>query len=108
MWDLPFVFGYPLIAQASDELQIDTGNLSIPAFFYSPSDRQWSDYIITLWTNFAKTGYYSASDISEIPLLLNIASTNSFHDVDKSQRNFYDLTEIRHQLKLLLLPPLSL
>ena len=55
-FEIPFVFGFPLIPQASEELQIDTGNHSVPLIRYSASDRQWSDYIITLWSNFAKTG----------------------------------------------------
>ena len=56
MWELPYVFGYPLIARASDELQIDTGNLSLPLIRYSQANRDWARYIITLWTNFAKHG----------------------------------------------------
>ena len=56
MWDIPYVFGYSLIANADQELQDDTGNLNIPLLTFRASDRDWADYIITLWTNFAKFG----------------------------------------------------
>ena len=61
MYDLPFVWGYPQIAEAPEELQADTGNLGIPMVYYDEMDKEWSDYIITLWTNFAKYGFVFCS-----------------------------------------------
>ena len=56
MFDLPLMWGYPQIAEAPQELQDDTGNLDISFLRYDDKDAEWSDYILTLWTNFAKYG----------------------------------------------------
>ena len=57
MFELPYVFAWPQIQVAPDDVQADTGYLRLPTFItFVANDRAWSDYTIDLWSNFAKYG----------------------------------------------------
>jgi carboxylesterase type B len=52
--ELPYVFGYPFLTLNPD-IRNDTG-IFFDIFDWNEEDIEYSDYTITLWTNFAKFG----------------------------------------------------
>ncbi len=52
--ELPYVFGWPLL-QNNFEIRLDCG-IILDIIQWDEEDIEWSDYIMTMWTNFAKYG----------------------------------------------------
>ena len=53
--ELPYVWGYPLLKQNKD-VRRQSGML-LDIIHWNEEDKDYTNFIQTVWTNFAKTGY---------------------------------------------------
>ena len=53
--DVPYTFGYPLL-QFNDDVKNNTGLMSAH-IDYDDTDVAVTEFMMTMWTNFAKFGY---------------------------------------------------
>ncbi len=52
--EIPYVFGWPLL-QKHFNVRLDSG-IIVDLIQWDDRDIEWAEYMMTLWTNFAKYG----------------------------------------------------